>query len=144
MGLPTAGGTRAERGKHCHGRCHEHWSTAPHPRSARHPARLPMTTTAAPPVGSTTTTSTPSREAGGLGWLASSSRLIARTAATVLPWLPFLVIAGVAAVIGLVVLGVAVAGHGPGVGHGMAGLVTGLVALAVTVSPSSCPTSTWR
>jgi hypothetical protein len=95
--------------------------------------------TTAPPEGHTATSSAPSGEAGRLGWLASGAGLVALTGAVFLPWMVSLVLAGAAAVIGVGVLGVTLATRGPGVGHGVAGLVTAFVALVVAVSSAFLP-----
>jgi hypothetical protein len=97
------------------------------------------TATTAPPGGGTTTSSAPSRPAGAVGWLASGAGLIALTGALFLPWQASVVLGAVAAAIGVGVLGVALAARGPGVGHGLAGLVTAFVALVIAVSSALVP-----
>lgn len=88
-----------------------------------------MTTTAAPTKDASTRRTAPPRPAGGLNWLAPGAGLIALTVTVVLPWPASVVIAAAAAVLSLVVLGLALASRGPGIGHGVAGLVTSLVAV---------------
>jgi hypothetical protein len=56
-----------------------------------------------------------------------------------LPWQVSLVLAAVAGAIGVGVLGVALAARGPGVGHGVAGVVTAFVALVIAVSSALMP-----
>jgi len=98
--------------------------------TARHPEGLTPTSS---------TPSTPSQGAGRLRWLASVAGLVALTGAMFLPWMVSLVLAAVAAAIGVGVLGVALAARGPGVGHGVAGLVTAFIALVVAVSSAFLP-----
>jgi len=90
-------------------------------------------------AGQTATSSTPAREAGSLGWLASGAGLAALTGAMFLPWQASVVLGAVAAAIGVGALGVALAARGPGIGHGVAGLVTAFVALIVAVSSAVLP-----
>ena len=98
-----------------------------------------MTATAAPPAGFTSATSTASRRTGGLDWLAAGAGLAALTAAMFLPWLASVLVAAVATVLSLAVLGMALGSRGPGIGHGVAGLVTSVVALVLAATSAVLP-----
>jgi hypothetical protein len=65
--------------------------------------------------------------------------VVALTGAVFLPWQVSVVVGAVAAAVGVGVLGVTLAARGPGVGHGIAGLVTAFVALVVAVSSAVLP-----
>jgi hypothetical protein len=97
------------------------------------------TATTVTPGDQATTSSAPSRPAGRLGWLASGAALVALTGALFLPWQVSVVLGAVAAAIGLGVLSIALAARGPGLGHGVAGLVTAFVALVVAASSALLP-----